>query len=686
MASPSASNATVDAATRVLEPADLGRLRAITDVALHPDGRHLVATIGWPDVETDSNRSVLECCDVDGGQRRRLSEGHADRQPRFSPDGDRLVFLRSRPKGPTRIAVLDWPTGAITEIASLPDGAGDVRWLDQHRLVVLGAKRPADQDGVGNDELARRPRILTRTDYRFNGRGWIHDRPGQVFVIDSIDEQAELRPIGLEGIDQGAIAPSPDGHFVAVTAMHADDGGESGGNIIWLVSTAPADDPSRPEPIQLSTPGGVWSGLVWHPDGTLAATGMVGRGVGFFRTHRVGLPEAAGGTSGPIPSVQPLGQADQNVGFGAGARTAVAVDGGFLFPGVRRGRIAVDRHGLDGSHTIVHEGAHQVLTFDATADGSIVVGAVTSPTRPAELWRLDGEPKRIIGLNDTLLASLDLAEVEEVTVTSPDGTEVHAFMTRPPASAPATGSDDGTGGRPGLLYIHGGPMFQYGLNFFDEFQMAAARGYVVIGGNPRGSDGYGEAWAQAITGDLGNLDWMDVTALADRLAADDEVDSGRLGIGGGSYGGFMTGWVLARDHRFSAGLVERAVTSWTTMFGTSDIGSWFTEMTIGANLEDDPDEVRRQSPLTYAADITTPTLIVHSEQDWRCPIEQAEQLFAAIRRNGGDAILVRFPGENHELSRSGIPSHRIERLEIVHEFYARHLGGADFGTNHLGQG
>ncbi len=120
------------------------------------------------------------------------------------------------------------------------------------------------------------------------------------------------------------------------------------------------------------------------------------------------------------------------------------------------------------------------------------------------------------------------------------------------------------------------------------------------------------------------------------------------------------------------------------MFGTSDIGSWFTEQTIGATIEGDDAEVRRQSPVTYAAGITAPTLILHSEEDWRCPIEQAEQLFATMRRNGGDVTLVRFPGENHELSRSGRPSHRVERFEIVHEFYARHLGGADFGTAHLG--
>ncbi|MGB5758673.1 MAG: prolyl oligopeptidase family serine peptidase, partial [Acidimicrobiales bacterium] len=255
---------------------------------------------------------------------------------------------------------------------------------------------------------------------------------------------------------------------------------------------------------------------------------------------------------------------------------------------------------------------------------------------------------------------------------------VEAFVVRPPTSAPAT-----TATRPGLVYVHGGPMFQYGLGFFDEFQIAAACGYVVIGGNPRGSDGYGEAWARSIVGGLGDKDWADVSAIADHLQAMPEVAADRIGIGGGSYGGFMAAWALAHDQRFGAGLVERAVTSWNTMFGTSDIGNWFTAMMLDATVESAPDRVTDRSPLHHAAAITAPTLIVHSEQDWRCPIEQAEQLFAAIRRNGGRATLVRFPGENHELSRSGKPSHRVERFEIVHEFFARHLGGADFGTSHL---
>ena len=696
---------TLPAPTRLLRPADLCRLRAVVDVALHPSGRSVVFTVAWPDADTDANRSVLETCELDGRNRRRLTEGHADRQPRFSPDGRRFAFLRSRPKEPTRVAVADWPSGSIVEVASFADGAVDVAWAGDERLVVLAANRPENQQGVADEELARRPRILTRTDYRANGRGWT-DRPGQVWVIDEVAEGAEPRPIGPVGIDHGAIAVSPDGRLVAATAAADDDRDLTGDNDVWLLELDPARAGSgspagvdgssgagvdgsscagerAPTPVRLTPPGGSWGDVVWHPDGTLVAIGTADHSIaGFSRPHVVAVPDddqSSDGADGPA-TPQSLTGADQHVVTGPAARGAVPVDGGWLFPGARRGRVAVDRHHLDGRNEVVSEGPHQILAFDATPDASIIVGAVTSPARPAELWRLDGEPTRLVGLNDPLLAELELASVEEVVVTSADGTEVHAFVTRPPASAPAPGP----GGRPGLLYIHGGPMFQYGLNYFDEFQMAAACGYVVIGGNPRGSDGYGEAWARAIIGDLGNLDFADVTALADHLCADPDVDTERVGIGGGSYGGFMTGWVLARDRRFRAGLVERAVTSWTTMFGTSDIGSWFTERTIGATIESDDDEVRRQSPVTYAADITAPTLIVHSEEDWRCPIEQAEQLFAAIRRNGGQVTMVRFPGENHELSRSGRPSHRVERFEIVHEFFARHLGGAHFGTDHLG--
>jgi dipeptidyl aminopeptidase/acylaminoacyl peptidase len=446
--------------------------------------------------------------------------------------------------------------------------------------------------------------------------------------------------------------------MVAVIAASDHDTDLTGGNRVWL-HHLDGTTPSR----CLTPAPGLWESLLWHHEGPLVAVGLIDAArYGFSRPHRLDL-------DGGPPAV--LGPHDVNANP-VGGGEVVAVDGGVLTAGVRRGAVDVDEYRLaDGSLHTRYAGKLQVHSFAATADGSRLVGAVSSVDRPAELWLLaPGEPERLVGLNDDLLAELDLAVTEAVTIDRPGGPSVEAFITRPPASARSTG-----GRRAGLVYVHGGPMSQYGYTFFDEFQLAAAAGYVVIGGNPRGSDGYGEQWATSILGRLGEDDWADVTAIADHLAAQPDVDEQRLGIGGGSYGGFMSAWAIGHTDRFSAALIERSVSSWATMLGTSDIGPPFAPQLLAATIESDPGAFASQSPLTYAASMSTPALILHSEEDWRCPIEQAEQLFAAIRRNGGDATLVRFPGENHELSRSGSPRHRVERFEIVHEFFDRHLLG-----------
>lgn len=669
---------------RPIEPADLCRLRSVSDVALHPDGRTVIYAISRPDAETDSNRGQLYAVDLDGENPRQLTHGHNDGTPTFSADGSRLAFLRSEPKKPTLVMVLSWPLGEIAQAGAFEDGVSDVQWLPgptpaDDQLVISAVQRPAEQRGVDDDELARRPRILTRINYRFNGRGFTNDRPQQLFLIsDPSGPAPSTDEFGLAGIDHGSFTVSPDGSQVAAVAVTDDDADLTGTSHVWLYTTG-----GSAKPVCLTPQNGEWEWLQWHPGGRLIATGMTDASqTRFHKPFRIGLPG-----DGPVPTIEPIGNPDQHVvpasvgGNGAVAISGPGLDDSILLPGVRRGCVGIDSYRLsDGAHSIVDEGPHQVQAFDASSDGAIIVAAITTAERPAELWRVDGRRTKLVSLNDQLLAELDIATTEVVSVASADGTPVEAFIVRPPASAPKPDAL-----YPGLLYVHGGPMFQYGLGFFDEFQMAAACGNVVIAGNPRGSDGYGEAWATAIIGDLGDKDWADVTALADHLQSLPEVDGERIGIGGGSYGGFMTSWALSHDDRFKAGLVERAVTSWNTFFGTSDIGNWFGARTVGATIESGLEAVTRQSPLHYAERITTPTLIVHSELDWRCPIEQAEQLFSAIRRNGCDVTMVRFPGEDHGLTRGGKPQHRIERFEIVHEFFAKHLGGADFGTNHLAE-
>lgn len=684
---------------RPIRPSDLHAIRSVSDVAIHPDGTIAVCTVGWPDEVTDSNRAQFHVVDLTDGSRRQLTYGHSDTRARFSSDGRRLAFVRTDSDSNRSVMILDWETNELTEAVRFPHGIVDVSWVDGERLVVLAPQRPEGQRGIDDAELGRRPRVEHRIDYRFNGRGYTSDRRVQLYRLDPtatatgsdapgrdetdgdpIAGSHRATAIGVAGADHAAMAVAPDRGSIAVAVSTDDDTEFTGANRVWTIPlTIEPDDPAHQTgAVRLTGPGGRWNGLIWHDGGALVGIGSEDlTHVGFDRPQVIPTDPTAGDGTG----IRVIGPHDVNTAsslFAAGNAIA-PTEAGIMALGFRRGRVTIDEYDLaTGALHTVHEADEQVVAFDGTADGSVLVAAVTSPLRPAELWRLGAEPIRLVGLNDDLLEQLDLAETESVMVPSTEGAEVHALVTRPPASAPDTGER-----RPGLIYVHGGPLSQYGYGFFDEFQMAAAAGYVVVAGNPRGSDGYGEEWARAIVGDLGGRDWADVSALTDHLCGLDEVDEGRVGIGGGSYGGFMTGWALARDERYRAGLVERAVTSWTTMFGTSDIGNWFTERTIGASIESDPTEVARQSPITYAADITAPTLILHSEHDWRCPIEQAEQLFAAIRRNGGDATMVRFPNENHELSRSGSPRHRVERFEIVHEFFATHLGGADFGTTHL---
>jgi dipeptidyl aminopeptidase/acylaminoacyl peptidase len=249
--------------------------------------------------------------------------------------------------------------------------------------------------------------------------------------------------------------------------------------------------------------------------------------------------------------------------------------------------------------------------------------------------------------------------MEELEATAPDGTGVHGWVIKPA----------GTGPFPVVLMVHGGPFAHYGWTLFDEAQVYAGAGYAVVMGNPRGSAGYGESHGRAIVGDFGNLDSQDVLALLDAALEDPDLDGDRVGVMGGSYGGFMTSWLVGHTDRFRAAISERACNAFDSFEGASDIGWFFVPMYNGTDRE----RVLAQSPLTYVDRIRTPMLLIHSEQDWRCPIEQVQRLFVALKQRKVEVELLLFPGEGHELTRSGLPSHRVARFEAVLDWWRRHL-------------
>jgi dipeptidyl aminopeptidase/acylaminoacyl peptidase len=313
-------------------------------------------------------------------------------------------------------------------------------------------------------------------------------------------------------------------------------------------------------------------------------------------------------------------------------------------------------------------GGDLMLTgYDAVAGQ--VVHSFHTPTQLSELFV--GE-RRVTEVGRSFIEARDLPAPERFVAISPDGSEVEAWIMKP------AGFEEGNK-YPLLLNIHGGPFGQYGNKFFDEFLVYAGAGYAVVYSNPRGSSGYSEEWGRAIRGPVtggpgwGTVDYEDCMAVVDEaLKRFEFLDSDRLGVMGGSYGGFMTSWIVSHTDRFQVGISERAVNQFQSEAEESDFGPWF-KGEIGAYSWEAPEAYQKVSPSTYAKNIVTPLLIIHSENDLRCPVGQAEGLFSILRTLKREVEFVRFPVEGHELSRSGNPIHRVMRFEIILEWLGRYL-------------
>jgi dipeptidyl aminopeptidase/acylaminoacyl peptidase len=313
-------------------------------------------------------------------------------------------------------------------------------------------------------------------------------------------------------------------------------------------------------------------------------------------------------------------------------------------------------------------GGHRVITgWCPSSDGTAAVFTASSPTQPGEVYWWDGTSDRqLTDLNGAFREDADLVEPEEFTFDS-DGHEIHGWVYLP----------EGEEKVPLLFNIHGGPFTQYGWGFFDEFQVYADAGYGVVGINPRGSSGYGLAHGEAPCGRWSDdmpPDMLDLRSAPHEAAKlFPRLDTDRIGIMGGSYGGLATAMLTSMDTSYRSAVAERGVYNWVSMSGTTDI-PWFTQVYMYTDMPDGIDELWEASPLARAHKIETPTLVLHSEGDYRCPVEQGQQFFGILHRGGVDTELLLFPpDEGHELSRSGKPKHRVERFEAILEWHGRYL-------------
>lgn len=315
------------------------------------------------------------------------------------------------------------------------------------------------------------------------------------------------------------------------------------------------------------------------------------------------------------------------------------------------------------------EGRFRISGLSISPDGSKLAYIKATATNPGDLYvsNADGSnEQRLTGVNEEILSGIALSEPEPFWVESEDGSKVQAWTLKPP------GFDESTR-YPMILQIHGGPHAMYAEAFMHEFQLLAAHGYVVVYCNPRGSSGYGEPFTRDTHLRWGETDMPDVMAVVDHVIEQGYIDESRMGITGGSYGGYMTLWVIGHTDRFKAAVTQRCVSNLFSFYGTSDVGWTLIGYEFGGPAWERREHYMQYSPITYVENMTTPLLIIHSERDFRCPIEQAEQVFISLKKLGREVEFVRFPDENHNLSRSGKPKHRIERLEHILRWFDGHL-------------
>jgi dipeptidyl aminopeptidase/acylaminoacyl peptidase len=648
-----------------MRPADFAQLRVPSDPSLSPDGRLAVVAVAQADLDADAYRSALWLVATDGSAPpRRLTNGPRDTRPRWSPDGRWIAFLRAGAEhgAKPQLHVMAAAGGEPRRLAEHPLGAEAHTWdPGSRRLAYLARVPEPGRYGTDPDVPPERepPRRIRAPRYRADGLGWSFDRRRHLFTVELPEgDEDPPEPVQLTEADADHADPawSPDGRLLAVvSARHPGRDHD----IATDVFTVPA---KGGELTRLTRTDTAVARPAFAPDGD--SVHYVAPGSLDLAGRTTGLWVVPADGSGAPRRLSDAERDDLDVLGATSELPLLADEGAVTTVTLRRGAVHLVAFPLAGGDPApLLTGDVQVSAYDRK--GGVTVAVISTATSAGELVRLTADPDRPEPLT-SFAADLELASMAPLSGTAPDGVAANGWLVKPA----------GPGPHPVLLCIHGGPHAQYGYTLFDEAQVYAAAGYAVVLGNPRGSAGYGDAHGRAIVGALGGLDRDDLLALLDAALADPDLDAGRVGVMGGSYGGYMTTW-LAANHgeRFVAAISERAVNALDSMEGTSDIGWFFVSLYFGA----DPAARAAQDPLAVADRITIPMLLIHSEHDYRCPLEQAQRLFVRLQAGGVESELLVFPGEGHELSRSGLPSHRVARFEAVLAWWARHLPTAANG-------
>ncbi|MEX0704814.1 MAG: S9 family peptidase [Planctomycetales bacterium] len=697
---------------RALRPEDLLRLVVVSDPRMSPDGTEVLFARKHVGEKNDyvTNLGIVS---AEGGDPRQFTSGGKDAHGRWSPDGSRIAFIgereKSRPQihlisasGGEAVALTKFPEGKIRAFKWSPDGTRlAVAFRETHPDWTACAKKDRERNGASTP-----PRVIENLYYRLDGDGYFGGQRHKLYVVDVATGDHAL----LFDQDEPGTFDfdwSPDSSELAVVANpHEDAVLRPWRSSLYRVNAKTGRAKELP-----GLPEGKKGAVRWSPDGKRIALSLAaGREIWGIRNFRLFVCDAEKGTPRDLFADNDYCLMGTTTSDVADINIAANL---FWHPAGKQiffqlgwhGEQHVASIGADGGGVVLHTSGRQVIVpGDFDTEGGRLALTVSDPLAPPEVavlaiqrergagfpaCRADDtgmadsgrqgclpheEPRTLTDVNGPLLAELELAMPEPVWLDTTSGTKLHAWIMRPPATRTleASGSLEKSK-HPAVIEVHGGPHLQYGETYFHEFQTLVAAGYVVAYPNPRGSKGYGEQHCLAVQANWGGPDWEDVCALRDHLKQQPDVDAKKLGIMGGSYGGFMTNWAIAHADDFAAAVTDRCVSNLVSMAGSSDIplirgGSW------ESNAWDDIEAIWEQSPLKHFAKVNTPTLVIHSEGDLRCNVEQGEQVFASLRHRGVPTRFVRYPPEtSHGMSRVGPPDLRIDRLRRILEWWEQYL-------------
>ncbi|PID02623.1 peptidase [Sporosarcina sp. P2] len=653
---------------RVVTIEDLFETKSVTNPVLAPNDQEAVFTVTELNKKDNAYHSAIHHIDLQTGDVTRWTYGkHQVSAPKWSPDGKKLAFLSNRSET-NQLYIMQKAGGEAYALTDCKKGIDSFEWSPCGKKIwFTGTLKTGEtfSTTVQKEKGFPQPIRVTKMKYKADFIGVIsQDEYTQIGYVELAT--CTICNFTMEPFDHSLEAVSHDGKQLVVGVNRNEQL-----DYDFCTSFVLLDVETKKETVILNEQGFFGDVAFSKDDRYIAYTGydmtfqnVTQADVFVYDRANDQTMNLTAGIDAPIGDESISDHLQQVIAPGV----VWTDDEQLYFQLSSMGEVRLYAATLDGAIYPATGEEEHVYGYDVAGDAEFALLAVSTMTNPGELYRqtiATGERTKLTSFNEDWLKRVELVEPETIHYTN-DHVNIQGWLMKP-----ANFTEGKT--YPLIVEIHGGPHAMYGYTYFHEMQVLAAQGYGVLYVNPRGSHGYSQAFVDAVRGDYGGGGYEDIMAGLDEvLKTENWIDETRLGVTGGSYGGFMTNWIVGHTNRFKAAVTQRSISNWISFFGVSNIGYYFTDWHLKAGMTD-VDTLWNQSPLKYAENIETPLLILHAERDFVCPIEQAEQLFITLKDLGKETEFVRFPESDHNMSRTGKPNLRIARLEEITGWFKRYL-------------